>query len=656
MKPASDAAHGLGHRPVRAVVGTAGHVDHGKTTLVGDLTGMQTDRLAEERARGISIELGFAWVDTDAGRLAFVDVPGHERFVRQMIAGAAGIDFVLLVVAADEGVMPQTREHLDICELLGVSAGAVVLTKVDLVDDDWLELVREDVREAVRGTFLEDAPVFTHAAGDPISAQALTQALAELATRSQGPARSPDRPFKLSIDRVFVMRGFGTVVTGTTASGTLGVGDQVVLQPSGRTARVRGVEVHGQAVERLGPGTRAAINLQGAGPDDIGRGEVVTTRDGLVATSMIDGTFTALGRLARPVPERARVLVHVGTAQVQGTLAIVGADEVPPGGRAAVQLRLDAPVAILPGEPYVVRGFEVLEGYGKTLGGGRALTPAARRHRGVDAPAAQALIAALAGDDPRAALEGLAGFEGERGLPRHAAALAARLPGEIGALGAARDALLEAGRLVIAGDRLIHVDALDALAGRAIATLDAHHRAQPARPGLTTEELRTRVRADLPAELFAQVIARLVASGRVVASGELLARSDFRPRRSAAQERACEGVLAALREGGLTPPRVQDLPEQLGLTQAAIDDALELLLAEGAVVRVSRELVFGAAPLADLERRLVAFLEAHDTIDASQLKDLTGASRKYTIPLGEYFDRVRLTLRVGDARRLRRAG
>lgn len=639
---------------VRAVVGTAGHVDHGKTTLVRHLTGVDTDRLEEEKARGISIELGFAPLDLDGERVAIVDVPGHERFVRQMIAGAAGIDVVLLVVAADEGVMPQTREHLDICELLGVRVGAVVVTKTDLVDADWLELVINDVGTATVGTFLEGAPVVAWSAGDPAADARVKATVAALVARL-GPAghalgRDPDRPFKLSVDRAFTMRGFGTVVTGTTASGSLAVGDAVVLQPSGRTARVRGIQVHGAAAERVGPGVRAALNLQGIDASDVHRSEVVVTPGTIESTLMIDATFIALHRLAEPVQDRTKVLVHVGTAQVEGAIAFLGTDAVAPGERAVAQLRLGQPLAILPGEPYVVRGFSVLPGYGKTIGGGRALAPDTRRHRRTSDDA-RAVIAALAGDDVAAAVLGWVDLSEQLGRSR--ARLACELPWSAGDLDGAVGALVAAGDLAERGGALWSRRTVLALAERAREVLSGYHAERPSRPGLHDEEVRTRVRGDLGADLFAAVVAHGVAAGVLERSGDHLHAPGFAPTLTSAQAAARRKVEVALGDSGLMPPRVQDLPEVLGIEPALVEEALWGLVEGGAAVRVSRELVYLRGPLEALEAGLRAYFAAHDTLDTAAFKELTGASRKWTIPLSEYFDRARVTVRVGDLRRLR---
>ena len=643
---------------VRAIIGTAGHVDHGKTTLVGHLTGIETDRLREEKSRGISIELGFAWLDRGEDRIGVIDVPGHERFVRQMIAGAVGVDLVLLVVAADEGMMPQTREHLDICELLGVRAGAIVITKCDLVEDDWRELVCEDVREEVAGTFLEHAPMTCYSAGDVESLTAVRKTIDELlladehANRAATDPRSPDRPFKLSIDRRFTMRGFGTVLTGTTTAGTMRVGDSVELLPSGHRGRVRGLQVHEQSVDELGPGLRAAINVQGIELSQVHRGDVLVRKDeGLGKTSMFDGTFRALRRLENPVEDRTRVLVHVGTAQVQGTLNLLGCARLEAGESTPVQIRLDHPIAVLPGEPYVVRGFAVLAGYGQTIGGGKVMTASVRRHKG-KAEDGVSLVNELASGSPRRIIEAYVRYQGEAGANHEK--LGAHVPLTQTACEHAVNDLLADQTLMNAGSTLIHSLVVAPLADRALAIVSDYHQQFPARAGVLADELRTRVRATLSQELWATVLTTLVNSERVQQRDQMVCAQGFEAKRNAAQSAACDQVLKVLSEAGMSPPRVQDLPELTGLASDAVQEALSLLYTDGSIQRVNQDLSYPSATLEKLKAELLTWFESHETINTAGFKQLTGTTRKWTIPLQEHFDRVKFTLRVGDERRLRR--
>lgn len=641
-----------GPRRATAVIGTAGHIDHGKTTLVRTLTGIDTDRLIEEKKRGISIELGFAFLELGDERAAIIDVPGHERFVRQMIAGAAGVDIVLLVIAADEGVMPQTLEHLDICNLLGVGAGAVVLTKTDLVDPDWLELVKDDVAQSLQGSFLEGAPMFEFSALEPERVEALRLDLASLlqttrAKESMG-ARSVERPFKMSIDRVFTMRGFGTVLTGTTASGRIALGDSITLLPEGKTTRVRGIQVHGESVTEIEAGSRAAINLQNIDHHDVSRSDVLTSAGGLEATRSFDGTLRALSRLEKPIKNRAKVLVHVGTAQIQGTLVLLGCEDVQPGQEVCVQVRLDAPTAILPGEPYIIRGFEVLKQYGKTLGGGRALLPSPRAHRRKSMDAV-ALIEALQTRDPRTILEGWLTYHGSQGVALET--LRRTLPLDDAGISKARSELQET--TLETHGRLFSRSLLDHVKTASLALVQSFHEAQPARGGMSLEEARSRLEGDAPEALIQCAFEALIGEGRLGRRQDKIHVTGFEATLNPRQEALCAQVKTLLAAGKLTPSRVQDLPEELDLTQAQVKEALELLAESDQVIRVTHDLAYDAEVLRALQEELVTFLNTHGTIDTAGLKTMTGASRKWTIPLGEYFDRIRLTLRVGEGRRLR---
>jgi len=638
------------------VIGTAGHVDHGKTTLVRVLTGIDTDRLPEEKARGISIELGFAWLDRPSSgevpdRVAFVDVPGHERFVRQMIAGAAGIDAVLLVVAADEGVMPQTREHLTICRLLGVAVGAVVVTKVDRVEAEWLALVIDDVRALVRGTFLEGRPIVPFGAGDAVARAAvlaLVDALvAELALAADG-ARL-DRPAVLPFDRAFLVQGFGTVVTGTLHAGVLRLGDEVVIHPGAHAARVRGLEVHGRPVEVATAGHRVAVNVPQVSAD--ARAGTLVGPLGPRPTSMIDATFIAAPGLPEPVPDGARGLVHLGTERVEATLALLG----PAGANGApAQLRLARPLVFTAGAPYVLRGFRAWPGrpeLGLTLGGGRALAPSARRHK--RAAATADLTSSLAAGRPEAIVSWIAAH-GEVGV--EADALTAALPWSA-------SALAELVSLAHARDELVRLppatwvasSALGPLERALTAIVDVLHAADPSRAGLSDAELASRVRPEGRPELVAAVVARLVARGALERVGAragglgLVARRGYRPP-AAADPAVLDRLVATFEAAGFAPPAPRDL---VGPHGAPAGPLVEALVKAGRLVRVSADLVFAASTLAELERRTRRWFETHAWLEAQDLKEIVQASRKFAIPLGEWLDKARITVRVGDRRRLR---
>ncbi len=626
------------------VVGTAGHIDHGKTALVHALTGIDTDRLAVEKARGITTELGFAHLDLPGGaRVAVVDVPGHERFIRSMVAGATGLDLVLLVVAADEGVMPQTREHLDVCQLLGVRRGLVVVTKRDLVDDDWLAMLDDELAAAFAGTFLADAPRLAVSArtgvGLPALIAAIEQALAGL------PPRPGTGLLRVPIDRVFTLRGFGTVVTGTITSGAVTVGDEVEVYPRRLATRVRGLHVHGAAVERATAGQRVAINLHGVATDDVARGDVVGHAGALAPSHLLDVRLRHVAAATAPLPPRSKVLVHHGTAQVLATLVIAG-PPVPPGGEAVAQLRVDraTPLAALPGDRFLLRGFTPLANHGTTLGGGEIVRVHAPKLRGAgraDEHAAVIARFAAARAADRVALE----------LRACAAAVPARhvLAQRIGVAGAELDAilaaLLERGELLGSGDDLLHVETVATLE-RTIAT-----RLAAAPDGaVAREELRQRLPAALSVRGFELVIGELIRRGAITADADVI-------RKAAAPRPRLTGADATLhtqfRGWGLEAPRPKEIAEGLRQTEAQLKPALDRLVAAKLIVKIKPDYYADAEAVAALKARLLAYLEANREIAPQAWKDVCGTTRKYSIPLAEHFDAEKVTLRIGDLRRKR---
>jgi len=623
------------------VLGTAGHIDHGKTALVRALTGIDTDRLPVEKARGITTELGFARLDLGDRRVAVVDVPGHERFVKSMVAGATGLDLVMLVIAADEGVMPQTREHLDICDLLGVRRGLIVLTKRDLVDDEWLAMVTTDVRAAVAGTFLEAATIV------PVSTKTevgLAELRAELArTIDALPPRETTGVFRLPVDRVFTVKGFGTIVTGTVLGGEVKLGDELVVIPTNLTTRVRGIEVHGVAVDSAVAGYRAALNVGGIAVDDLARGDLLAQPGKIAASHILDVELRYLRSAPGPLAARSKVLVHHGTTQVLASLVLVDAKELAPGATALAQLRLDqtTPLGALPGDHFIVRGFIASSSGGSTIGGGRiirVLAPKARKgeaHAKVVAQLASArLDRRIALDIESAAFAGLTTADLVRRLGVPATALAEPL-----------QTLVAAGEVLQTGEQYLHA--------RAVAELEQRIAKLVAAPdGMPREELRTQLPAALSVRAYDAVLAGLEKRGLVSSAGDRVRKADPRgaPKTLSPIESA---VLAKLEKTGIEPPRPKELPAMLGMAEPQIKTALDRLIAAKLVIKVKPDLVMHAATIDHVRSRLVAFLEQHGTIDAQQWKDLTGASRKFTIPLAEYFDAEKLTLRVGDVRRRR---
>jgi selenocysteine-specific elongation factor len=644
------------------LIGTAGHIDHGKTSLVRALTGVDTDRLPEEKARGISIELGFAQLRTAAGdTIGVVDVPGHERFVRTMVAGATGIDMALVVIAADEGVMPQTREHLDICGLLGIPRGMVALTKSDLIDGDgdWLALVTEDVRRALRGTFLEKAAIVPCSATTGAGLPELRAEIERLATGVS--PRPADGPLRLPLDRAFTLKGFGTVVTGTLASGVLRVEEEVIALPDdGRgpaATRVRRLEVHGCERSEAHPGQRTAANLQGIHREALGRGAVLGRPGEMQPSSIVDVELSLLPICPAPMKTRAKVLFHALTTQESAIVVLMEGAHLGPGGRALAQVHLARPIALLPGDRFILRGFRTLAGYGTTIGGGRVVRVLApRRRRGDETALTLARrFAAAASLEERVALE-IEGA-GPAGIDR--AGIRARTGDGSKGIDKAVEALLSR-RAAITTHRetgaVVSAAAVAPFAALLTAALDRFHEAEPLRAGIAREELRTasaRTRA-LDPRVFAVVLSELQRAGAIEVEQELVRRKGFSPRRAESQHGALlERGLALYREAGLAPPWSNDLPEKIGASPADSSAVLEALIRRGDLVRVKADLCFDRTALDALRERLREELARQGQITAQQWKELTGQTRKYAIPLAEHFDAEKVTLRVGEVRKLR---
>ncbi|XXF79153.1 selenocysteine-specific translation elongation factor [Myxococcaceae bacterium GXIMD 01537] len=637
------------------IIGTAGHIDHGKTSLVMALTGIDTDRLKEEKRRGMTLELGFAHLTLDDGTAAgVVDVPGHERFVKAMAAGAGGVDLAVLVVAADEGVMPQTREHLDICRLLGVRAGVVALTKSDLLaelGEEWLALVKADLAALTAGTFLEGAPVVPVSAKHGVGLDALKAALTRAARGL--PARPSDGPAFLPVDRAFSIKGFGTVVTGTLLSGTLAAEESVSLLPGHEgPLRVRGLQVHGAPARQARAGERTAANLTGVEPEAISRGMVLVRHGELPQTRMLDVELQLLPSVEAPLPRRRKLLLHLGTAQVEATVALLDLERLEPGEAGLAQLRLAGPLTALAGQRFILRGSRALPGRGATVAGGRVLSIAPPRRR----KGASAVVAPLRDADAQGQVAWLLRQAGYPGLTQQALFGRSGLPPKVlsralellGARGAAHLVDRER-RLYLSGE------VLEGLQRRALAVLAAFHEREPMREGLSREELRQRLSAELDPRVFQRVAQALVDAGSVELEKELV-RLKGRGRTLSVNEEAARARLAAeLSAAGLAPPTVGELARKLELAPARVQELLKVVGADGRAVRVSEELYFDAAALAALRERLVAHLREHKEVTTQGFKELVGQTRKFVIPLSEYFDREKVTLRVGEKRVLRRA-
>lgn len=630
------------------ILGTAGHIDHGKTSLIKALTGIDTDRLKEEKARGITIELGFASLQLPNGqRLGIVDVPGHERFVRHMLAGASGMDLVALIIAADEGVMPQTREHLEICQLLKVKRGLVVLTKIDLVEEDWLELVEEDVRLFLAGTFLEGAPIVRFSAVTGQGREELLKTLAEIcATLEPKPITGI---FRLPIDRVFTIKGFGTVVTGTAISGRLRVGDQVEIYPPQFKARVRNIQVHDENVEEALAGSRTAINLQGVDRIELARGMVVATPGALLDTLRLDARLDILPSAGRPLKNRREVKLHTGTSEQVAVAVLLDRDELPPGGTGLVQFLLTEPLAVKPFDRYVIRQVSPA----LTIGGGHFLhihPPKHRRHQ-------EEIIKGLEFLETCSEEARLTYFLQEAG----AAGLSQQELVQLSALNAAEvEPLL--GRLVRAGQVILYdsdnnryalASVVKDLQNQATTLLKAFHQNQPLKLGLSKEELRRRLPEELEVRLFNYLLQDLERQQRVVVDKELVRLASHKVVLQEDQEQLAQKVENLYQKGNLTPPTLKELEAALGTSGSRLQEILKLLISQGRLVKVKEDLLFHQTTMAALQEKLVAYLQEHGEISVPRFKDLTQTSRKFAIPLLEYFDAQRVTVRVGENRRLR---
>ena len=629
------------------VVGTAGHIDHGKTSLVKALTGTDTDRLPEEKARGITIDLGFAFLEEPDGlTIEIVDVPGHERFIKNMLAGIGGIDVAMLVIAADEGVMPQTREHFGICSLLHVRRGLVVLTKTDLVEPDWLELVREDVVGLVRGTFLDGGPIVGVSAKTGEGIAELRATLRTLAATV--PARGTDQLPRLPIDRVFTIKGFGTVITGTLMAGRLRVDDRVEVFPAGVQAKVRGLQAHGHAVTESSAGQRTAVNLQGVERVAVDRGNVLGLAGTLVPSELVDGTLELLADAPRPLKTRDRVRVHTGTSEIMARVLLLDRQELTPGESTLARLRLEAPLVALPGDRFVIRSYSPMV----TIGGGTLLDIAPPRFKR-KAPALLAHLTLLREDRPEAVVEEHVRHAGGGGV--RVAPLSGRVPFGPERLRGLLDVLQAGGRIVaIDRDWFVHGEALARLRDLAVATLEQFHRASPLRPGMSREELRGR--AGAPDErVFAHLLGALETDGIVRTDRDKVSLAAHSVRLSPEQQKAADRLEQEFLTAAAAPPSPEEALARAGQSGDEEHELFQVLVEARKLVRVKESLYFHAQALEAIQDKLVAMLRERKEIGPGDIKDLLGISRKYAIPLLEFFDSRRVTARVGERRVLRGA-
>jgi selenocysteine-specific elongation factor len=631
------------------ILGTAGHIDHGKTSLVKALTGIDTDRLKEEKERGITIELGFAHLELPGDvQFGIVDVPGHERFVRSMVAGVGGMDLVMLVIAADEGVMPQTREHLEICQLLGVKHGLVALTKCDMVDEEWLHLVVEEVRDYLVGSFLEEAPIIPVSSKTAAGLEELKTALRRLADEVH--EKSVDGPFRLPVDRVFTVAGFGTVVTGTLLSGEIATSDEVEILPSGLTSRVRSAQTHGKKSERGSAGQRVAVNLQGVDHGDISRGDVVVPRGVFRATRTVDARIDYLSSTPRDLKHRATLRLHSATYEVPAQIILLDRDTLAPGESAFVQLRLKSPVLLLPGDFFIVRSYSPQI----TVGGGVVIDPAPPRRRRRSAQALELLDALSEGEDADKLLlltrESLLSGLSLEDLVIRSGLSAQRTE-------AALAGLLSQGLIVQALRKpriFLAKEEFESLKSLLLGGLEDYVRENPHKEGIGKEELKARIPKRSDIRFFPLVLHALEKEEKALVDRELVKKPGHKPFAVADRGDLLAKLENALHAGGIEPPAIKELCEMVGGGEKSVLDHLNLLAREGRVVKVKADVFYEPKSLQVLQEKLIAFLRENDGIAPPQFREITGLSRKYMIPLLEYFDQEKITMRVGDKRVLRK--
>ena len=631
------------------IVGTAGHIDHGKSTLVRALTGKDPDRLPEEKKRGITIDLGFADLDLGDVRVGFVDVPGHERFVKNMLAGVHGIDLVALVVAADEGVMPQTREHFDICRLLALQHGLTVITKIDLVEDELLSLVTAEVEELVQGSFLQDAPVIRVSARTGAGIEDFTAALREVAKKV--PARSTDFVTRLPIDRAFTMKGFGTVVTGTLVSGQIAEADELELLPAGSRVRARHIQVHGHEIPQASPGQRTAVNLAGVDVDDIERGMVLAKNGRLRPTQIIDVKLQMLPDAPKPVRTRSRVRLHIGSAEVLARVRVLNeTNEIKAGEHDFAQLRLETPVIALNGDRFIVRSYSPAQ----TIAGGMVLDPFARKHRGRELSTTHTRLSRLSDTGELVRLLSFIEAAGDAGLKVDD--LAARFGWTDDVISSVTTSAINAGEIVEGHGVYLSKQSLEQISQLVIDELKKHHERDRLSRGLPRETLRERLFAHTPVEVFRFVLSGLEQAGLITSDKELVRTAQHAPELSPSDKALRDKLNEVYESAGLEVPSWDQALQQTGVSAPQKQHARKLLqisIDEGRLVRVQDEMFFSSAALDKLKQLLQKHAAANEPdrlIDVPTFKDLAGISRKYAIPLLEYFDRERVTRRAGDKR------
>lgn len=630
----------------RIIIGTAGHIDHGKTALVKAMTGIDTDRLKEEKKRGISIELGFAPLRLPGGQQAgLVDVPGHERFIRQMLAGASGMDLVLLVIAADEGIMPQTREHLDIINLLGIEHGIVVLTKKDLVEEEWLLMVQEEVREYLNQNNIRDWPMIAVSSTTGENIPELLGLIQEVAKKVQ--AKKPEGFARLPVDRVFTMPGFGTVVTGTLWSGTVNVNDIMEILPQGLTTRVRHIQVHGQKVETAKAGQRVALNLQGVEVSQIKRGSVLATPGSLKPTMRVNASLKLLESSPRPLKNWARIRFHLGTEEALGRVVLLQHDELLPGEQGYVQIVLEKPVVCRRNDRYVVRFYSPMI----TIGGGLILDPHPAKQKRFNEEVLRHIAIQEEGDIAEVLIQEMDKSQGHLFSLEELVAVSQTTENETQEV---LDELIQQGmieKIVVDGKELyLSRRGLALFRDRVVTILEDYHKKYPLRQGYPREEMRTRHFKEYTTKSFATLLSVLEKEGEIKIDGTLLTKAGFSPQPEGKAKQASEEVLRILREGGLSPCGEQELRDIIAKMGEDPEEILSYLEGEKKILKIAEGMYFAVEAVNNALEELDRHFSSHKQLTLGEARDLWKTSRKYALPLLEYFDTIKVTKRIGDVR------
>jgi selenocysteine-specific elongation factor len=631
------------------ILGTAGHVDHGKTSLIRALTGIDTDRLKEEKERGITIELGFAYLDLPCGhRLGIVDVPGHEKFVKNMVAGASGMDLVAFIIAADEGIMPQTREHFEICQLLGIQRGLIVITKKDMVETDWLELVIDDVKTFFKGSFLENVPLVPVSSTTGEGIEEIRAILDTLVSASE--FSEPHGPFRLPIDRVFTMKGFGTVITGTAISGRIKTGKDLMIYPGRKSGKIRGIQVHSKDTGEAEAGHRTAINLQGLEREAVKRGDMAASVDCLQPSYLLDSNFLYLASNKKNYRNRSRVRVHLGTAEIMGRIVLLESEELEPGAEANVQILLEEQVGCWPGDKYVIRGYSPVY----TIGGGRIYNGSPRKRKRFKKENQQVFQTYRHNIPEELALLHIS-ESGYNGL------LLDRLAVKMGLFGnrlkKTLQPLLSSHKVILIEQekqRMIAADVYEKLRQILISTLGTYHAENPLKPGLPKEELRALLYRALDQRLFQFLLNDLQKKGKIALDGPFVRLTDHRVSLKDEEKTLRRALETFYREACLAPPTIKEVMAKFTSYPAnLVKEVLAIMVRDEFLAKATEELYFHKPALDNLKKKLVDHLGQEGEIDMPAFKNLTGLSRKFSIPILEYFDKTRITMRVGDKRILR---